>query len=183
MNMKRVLCATVAVLLATACSSQETPEYSNLSRLAKQGEKIFRKHKCQSCHATGVKVGDVVAPDLSRPFLANDSLFVQTHLRFVSESSMPDPHLTDREIRFISYYIAELHNAKLPKIPEEEIDTFDPVCYAPVSIDNATISRLHVDYLGKTYYFATEECMEAFMQAPEAFALLYEKFLEENQKL
>lgn len=180
----KVVWMCLMIVCFIGCKQSSTSEEGKFSELALQGKQIFEKNECNSCHPTGeTTTGDSLAPNLSHPFLANDSLFVQAHLKFLERTSMPPIELAEREIRLVSYYIAELHNSRLPELSEEEIDTYDPVCYAPVSIAQAKEAGLFATFLGKKYYFATRECLETFLKAPEAFLELYRQYQEEQATL
>ncbi len=45
----------------------------------------------------------------------------------------------------------------------------DPVCRMYVDADSATIKS---EYQGKTYYFCSEECKQAFDRNPEKYAAM-----------
>ncbi|RMF65859.1 MAG: YHS domain-containing protein [Calditrichaeota bacterium] len=149
---------------------------ARFSALALQGKRVFEEKHCAECHTTGTARADSVAPDLSNPFLANDSMFVQTHLKFVERTKMPPLKLSDKEIRLLSYYVAELHRAQNETVSEAEADARCPVCYAPVKKEKALADDLFVSYLGTHYYFECEQCLETFRQAPEAFIELFRQY-------
>ncbi len=178
--MIKSLVAVSILLLVTACT--QTKE-NHFSKLALQGKQVFEDHNCNRCHNITGSQSDSLAPDLTNPIIANDSLLVQTHLKFVKESDMPVQNLTPKEIRLVSYYIAGLYNSTLPPIPEDEIDASDAVCFAPVSKERAKSANLYVRYLGTEYYFASQRTMDTFKEAPEAYAMLYKKFQEDKKEL
>jgi YHS domain-containing protein/mono/diheme cytochrome c family protein len=176
-----VLISLMTVLLI-GCSGTSEKDASQFSEMALQGKKVFESKNCGECHSVGEPRADAQAPDLSNAFIANDSMFVQAHLKFVDNTKMPPIRLTDKDITLLSHYIAELHRAAHPTIPEEEADTHCPVCYAPVSIEKATTEKLFVSYLGEKYYFECHDCMEAFEKAPEAFIVLWRTYEAEKVK-
>lgn len=167
-------------LVLAACTETQKEKSFVLSNNALKGKFIFEQKNCGKCHTLGDKGKPGKAPDLSRPILANDSLFVQTHLKFVKETNMPPIELTPEEIRLVSYYIAEIHAATHRMVDEENADTYCPVCYAPVNSEIARKSKLLLTYLGNTYYFECKECMNTFKEAPEAFLILWKEWQAEK---
>lgn len=170
----------LAVLLVFACGEEyNQPELdtSKLSPAALKGKKLFDKHKCVACHSLGkrtmtvVRQGkEVVVPDLTNPFIANDSAFVAQHLRFVERSDMPPIKLKEEEIKQISRFVAELHAAMHATVSREEADAACAITGAPVLKSEAKAKGLWYTYLDSTYYFVSEECKELFIKAPAAFA-------------
>lgn len=156
---------------------QSPPQFS---ALALEGKQVFERHECAKCHSTSEARSDSAAPDLTNPFLANDSQFVQVHLKFVERTAMPPIQLTEKEIRLLSYYVAELHAARQPAIPASEADAICAVCYAPVSTARAREQKLSANFLGQDYYFECQACFDTFKKAPEAFIELME--LHENEQ-
>ena len=150
--------------------SKLSPE--SLSTTAQAGKEIFVAKECNQCHYVGDEEVASEAPDLLDPFLANDSLFVRTHLRFVELSKMPAVELTEQEIQAVSRYVAEMHRAKYPTVSREDADVICPVCYAPVSSKVAKQADLEFIYLKDRFYFECEHCLAAFRKAPEAFSEL-----------
>lgn len=120
------------------------------------------------------------APVLADPFIANDSLFVQVHLKFVKSSDMPPVELSANEIRLLSRYVAEIHRAKYPSISEQKADVRCPVCYAFVSSQTALENKLYVTYLGDKYYFECPQCVDTFKKAPQAFIELSKQIVGET---
>lgn len=171
------------LLIPTGCRQTDSSKTENFSRLALKGKDVFERHHCRRCHYLGDEEVAAEGSDLLNPFLAHDTLFVQTHLRTVEMSGMPAIKLSALEIRWLSFYVAELYNSRLPQLAPDEIDTYDPVCYAPVSIAKATKQKLYLSFRGEHYYFATGATLEAFRKAPEACAVLFEQFLREKEKL
>ena len=178
-----------ALLLAgqvlSGCNhTKEELAVNQFSKLALQGKKVFDRHECSACHYIGNEDVESRAPDLTSPFLANDPMFVQTHLRFVELSRMPPVQLTDKEARLISYFIADLHAARQPVLNGAHADAMCPVCYASLSMKQAKANELFARFLGTTYYFECEECLNAFKKAPEAFIeLLQQKDLYDIDEL
>ena len=178
--MIKSLIAVSILFLVAACTQTEG---NHFSELALQGKQVFEKHNCGGCHNITGSLSDSLAPDLTDPIIANDSLFVQTHLKFVQESKMPPQNLTPKEIRLVSYYIAGLYSSTLPPIPKKEVDAYDAVCFAPVSKEKAKSANLYVRYLGTEYYFASQRTMDTFKEAPEAYAMLYKKYQQDKKEL
>ena len=140
----------------------------NLSEVALKGKKIFEAKNCDVCHKISME-RDRSIPDLSHPFLANDSSMVQTHLKFVESSEMPPIELNNDEVTAISAYISELHVATQKPIPADQVDSSCPVCNAPVSTAIAEKEGLTATFFEETYYFECKECRGAFRHVPEAF--------------
>ncbi|NIR47369.1 hypothetical protein GWO43_02695 [candidate division KSB1 bacterium] len=163
------LIVSLAGLVSCTKSTDSEIDMASLSEAAMQGKEVFERHECIKCHAMGEARSDTSAPDLSDPFLANDSMFVEVHLKFAENTKMPPIELTDEEVRLLSHYVAQLHRAKHPSVSPEEADAFCPVCFAPVSTEQAEKDRLYVTFLDEKYYFECEECEKAFRKAPEAF--------------
>lgn len=164
-----------AVLGLGACQ-QQPAESADLSQLALKGKRVFEQYQCGQCHYIGEEEVESDAPDLTNPFLANDSLFIQTHLKFVEDSSMPSVELTAEENRLVSYFVAELHAYRQERVSPDKADAVCPVCYASVSTERADAAGLHKMFLGESYYFECEMCLEAFRKAPEAFIELYNQY-------
>lgn len=164
----------IAVLLLGCRSEQHEPLIAyQLSEKALQGKAIFEEKNCGRCHA--LEAGGATqtrAPDLTDPFLANDSLFVQAHLKFVEESTMPAIALSEKEIRLVSYFIAELHAATHRSASPALADTVCAVCYAPVAMEQAERDGLAFTYLQHRYYFECDRCKALFIEAPEAYRRL-----------
>lgn len=176
-----VLISFIPVLLI-GCSGTNEKDASKFSKVALQGKEIFENKNCGVCHPVGKPRENAEAPDLANAFIANDSMFVQAHLKFVDKTQMPPIQLTDGEIKLLSYYIAELHRAVHPTVPAEEADARCPVCYASVSIKKAKIEEFFTSYLGEKYYFECQDCMVTFEKAPEAFIVLWQAYEAEKVK-
>ncbi|MFQ5706544.1 MAG: c-type cytochrome [bacterium] len=174
------------VLILTAdfigCNSGGNDNTTRFSKTALQGKQVFESKKCGTCHSIGEARGDSTAPNLADPFIANDSMFVRAHLEFVEKTKMPPIELSDREMRLVSDYVAELHRANHPSVPEKEADTYCPVCYAPVASKQAVAENLFVSYLGDKYYFECQDCVKTFEKAPEAFLVLWRDYLKKHNK-
>ncbi len=170
--------AAIAVIWValSACREQEALHPPRLSPLAQEGKAVFEARRCGKCHYLGDEAVASEAPSLLDPFLANDSLFVETHLRFVQQTKMPPVELTPREIKAVSHYVAELHRARYPSVPPEQADALCPVCYAPVSSRLARKQRLVVRYLDEPFFFECDTCLETFKKAPTAFRELLRQY-------
>lgn len=156
-------------LFVPACKKTQQSQGQKFQKLAMQGKEVFELKECNKCHYVGDSDVASPAPDLTDPILANDSLFVQTHLKFVEMTDMPPVELTPREVKLLSYYIAGLHAAKYATVTWDEADTFCPVCYAPVVIKQAKAEGLAAKFLGDMYYFECQDCLNTFKRSPEAF--------------
>lgn len=154
------------IILLMGCSTPKQEQDS-----VALGKAVFEKHECGKCHGASPEEAVMQAPDLSRPILANDSLYVQAHLKFTEESKMEPLELTDEEIRLVSSYIASLHASKQTPVPEEEADAICPICGVRVSSAMAMENNLQYEYLEKTFYFECQECLETFKSAPGVYAL------------
>ena len=168
----RTLMFVLLSLVLIACQKARQREEVALSPLARQGKEVFEAKECGKCHYVGDEVVSNEAPSLLDPFLANDSLFVATHLRFVEQTKMPPVELTPEEIHAVSRYVAELHRAHYRSALNEDADTVCPVCYAPVNSEKARSVDLWFQYLGQTYYFECQKCLATFKEAPTAFVEL-----------
>lgn len=184
MSNKYFICsslAALAALLMIGCTKLDQENAPQFSQAAMKGKAIFEARNCGSCHAVNGTEVAKTAPNLSSPFIANDSMFVRAHLEFVEKSEMPPIDLSQEDMRLLSLYIAEIHRANHPSVPEEQADTYCPVCYAPVSMAQASADKLVSSYLGDKYYFECEDCMKAFEEAPEAFLVLWRDYLEQKK--
>lgn len=153
----------------------------NLTELALQGKQIFEAKECNKCHYIGDEKVKSEAPDLADPFIANNELFVQTHLRFVEQTKMTPIELTREEMRLLSHFVAELHRARNPTVKVAEADAICPVCYAPVSIAQAKANKLYGRMPDKKYYFECQNCFDAFTKAPEAWVELFKQYQIEQE--
>ncbi len=178
-----VILLTLIGSILVGCVQSKQSESENFSELALRGKQIFEAKECGKCHYIGDEKVESEAPDLTDPFIANDSLFVQTHLKFVGLTKMPPIELTSREIDLLSFYVAELHRAKHPTVSEADADARCPVCYAPVSIAQAKANKLTGTFLGQKYYFECEDCLQLFRKYPVAFRELFRQYQLENGNL
>ncbi len=169
-----VLCLVAAVLSCGPANTDEQ-EKSRHSQLVAQGKDVFVKHQCDRCHYIGDEEVESEAPDLTDPLLANDSLFIIAHLKFVEASQMPPLQLTEQENHQLSYFISHLHAAKQPPL-EVEADNICSVCYAPVSMQKAKQRDLFVKFVGRSFYFECEACKTTFKKAPEAFIEMLRRY-------
>jgi len=178
----RVAFVLSCILPLAACTKKERVVNPASLELAAQGKQLFEQYQCAKCHseggeaATATITADSVAPDLDDPFLANDSQFVKVHLRFVERTAMPPIRLSAKEINALSHYVAKIHREKHPSVPEEQADGYCPVCYAPVSSQQATAEKLFVTFRGDKYYFECKDCLTTFKKAPEAFLELLKQY-------
>lgn len=176
------------LILALACGQSKVPQSEPFSQMALRGKQVFEENECGKCHyiGEGEVAAEMEAPDLTHAFLANDSMFVQAHLKFVEKSNMPPISLTEKEIHQVSRYIGELHAAKYPTVSLDKADAMCPVCYAPVSIAQAKQNNLEVNFRDNKYYFECEDCLQTFRAAPEAYIELlrqYESYGDEDMSL
>lgn len=177
---KTLLCATLLLLLV-ACQPAKDSLPINTSLLsdeAQEGAKIFREKECTKCHTLGKSVitvvrqsKEVIVPDLTNPFIATDSSYVQTHLKFVEKTDMPPVPMNSEEIRLVSLFVAELHAATHGKLRPGEGDARCPVCNAGVLSTQAKEQGLWFQYLGSTFYFECEACKKLFAEQPQAFTM------------
>ncbi len=107
--------------------------------------------------------------DLTRPVIATDTMFVQTHLKFVEASQMPPIKLSEDEIHYLSYYVTSLHQLKYQHVAEENADTKCPVCQALIQKAVADSQNLSFVFADNKYYFECDECKYVFQQAPIAY--------------
>jgi hypothetical protein len=169
-DMNRIPVVLVCLnLLILSCGQSKTDvQDERLSELAVKGRVVFAAKNCGSCHRlTGVR--DHSVTDLSHPFFANDSMFVQTHLKFVERSEMTPVELTEGEVRAVAAYIAELHVASQPVVADSLIDAHCPVCRAPVSQRLAQEAGLTATFFEELYYFECKRCLGVFRHVPGAF--------------
>lgn len=165
------------LLFMPAChKADQTARQQKFAKLAMQGKEVFEAQECNKCHYVGDAEVASPAPDLTDPLLANDSLFVQAHLKFVEMTDMPPVQLTQEEVKLLSFYIAGLHAAKYPTVRWDKADAFCPVCYAPVLIKQAEEAGLAVKFLGENYYFECQDCVNTFRRSPEAFIELLREY-------
>ncbi|MCA9735900.1 hypothetical protein KC799_27425 [candidate division KSB1 bacterium] len=136
-----------------------------------QGEEIYHAKKCAFCHENEEMLTKGEVKDLARPVIANDTMFVQTHLKFVNASTMPPVELTSQEIRFVSHYINHLHAQKNQTATAETADAKCPICGALVEKAEAIENGLSFTFEDSTYYFECAECLYVFQQAPAAYMM------------
>ncbi len=178
-----VILLTLIGSILAGCIQSKQRESENFSELALQGKQIFEAKDCSKCHYIGDEKVESEAPDLTDPFIANDSLFIQTHLKYVQETKMPPLELSSKEIHLLSFYVAELHRAKYPTVNASEADARCAVCFAPVSIAQAKATKLTGTFLGDKYYFECEDCLQLFRKYPVAFRELFRQYQVENGNL
>lgn len=149
---------------------------SKLSEEARLGYELFKEKDCARCHSLGerrvtrIENGEEVeVPDLTNPFISDDSLYTLAHFKSIDQSQMPLVELNHDELRQVTRFIAELHAATNATVTADQADTRCPVCGAPVLITEATDKGLWISYLGDTYYFECDACKETFAVAPEVY--------------
>lgn len=157
------------LLMPLACSKAEKEQHGQQEDAVALGKQVFENKKCGFCHEDQSMLASGKVPDLTRPIIANDSLFVLAHLKSVERSEMPPIRLTEQEMKLVSRYIAHLHAMKYATVTAAEADAKCPVCSAPVSTQEATEKSLTATYMDTTYYFECEQCIQAFQKAPMAF--------------
>ncbi|KAA3619545.1 MAG: hypothetical protein DWQ05_02140 [Calditrichaeota bacterium] len=166
---KGILLLVCCVFLVIACEkpAEETPA-QKVDPIEK-GLEIYTAKKCAFCHEDQEMLASGKVKDIARPVIATDTMFVQTHLKFVEASQMPTIKLTGEELHFVSLYITSLHRMKYQTATEEVADAVCPVCAALVQKSEALEEGLSFSFGGNTYYFECAECMYVFQQAPVAF--------------
>ncbi len=176
----RIALFLLLVVLLASCKKNESTENLALLELAEQGKILYKQYQCAKCHTEDRSAAKLeaanVAPDLSDPFLANDSQFVKVHLSFMERTVMPPINLSAKEIDALSHYVAQLHRDRHPGVPEEQADAYCPVCYAPVSSQEATKKNLVVLLGNDKFYFECGDCQAAFVKAPKAFIELLRQY-------
>ncbi len=176
----------IAFLLVLGCrgTGEKGTPVVPMSQIAQKGKAVFEAKKCGRCHSIGkpIENPEMQAPDLTTPFLANDSMFVVAHLKFVDETKMPAIQLTDEEIKAVSHYIANLHASLHATVSAEKADTLCAVCYAPVLKSQAREKDLWYKYLDRTYYFECADCKKLFAKAPEAYRQLLTEYTQSKEQ-
>lgn len=127
------------VIFCFACSDKSALVPSALQKEIALGERIFAEKQCSKCHTNGESTvpPEMKAPDLTSAFLANDTIFVKAHLKFIELSIMPPLDLTAEETNALAKYVAHLH-AKTRTDPNlKNPDGVCPVCGAPLQIARA----------------------------------------------
>jgi mono/diheme cytochrome c family protein len=151
-------------MLAFHCQEKPAPVPTALQQEIARGEKIFMEKQCGKCHidSSSAVAAEMPAPDLTSAFLANDTVFVKAHLRFIELSNMPVLDLTVEEINLLAKYVAHLH-AKTKTDPNlKNPDGACPVCGAPLQIARAQAGDLQMAHDGKTFYFDCADCRRIF---------------------
>jgi mono/diheme cytochrome c family protein/YHS domain-containing protein len=160
------------ILLAIACGKRSGPESGAPQKEMTLGEKIFAEKECGKCHTTGDQTveKEMKAPDLASVFLAVDTVFVKSHLRFIELSQMPSINLTPEEIDALTHYVASLH-AKAKTDPNlEKPDGRCPVCGALLKIEQAKTAQLQASHADKVYNFECADCKRMFEMNPDWYA-------------
>lgn len=151
-------------IFACACQKQPASLPQALQREIARGEKIFAEKQCGKCHTNGgsAVAAEMQAPDLTSAFLANDTIFVKAHLRFIELSRMPKLDLTPAEVKALTQYVAHLH-AKVNTDPLlKNPDGICPVCGARLQAAKAQAASLYVVVDGQNYYFDCADCQRLF---------------------
>jgi mono/diheme cytochrome c family protein/YHS domain-containing protein len=164
--------ACLMILLAFACRKGPSPEAAALQQEMTLGEKIFVEKECGKCHTAGDQsvVKEMQAPDLASVFLAVDTVFVKSHLKFIELSQMPAINLTPDEIGALTRYVTSLH-AKANTAPDlKNPDGKCSVCGAPLKIESAKAAQLQASQGDKTYYFECPDCKRMFEMNPAWYA-------------
>ena len=160
-----LLAALISVAIFTfVCQNQPAPSPSALQKEIALGEKIFTEKQCGKCHTNGISTvaAEMKAPDLTSAFLANDTIFVKAHLRFIELSRMPPLDLTAPEIEALAKYVAHLH-AKTKTDPQlKNPDGACPVCGAPLKLARAQAEALQTTLADQTYSFDCADCKHLF---------------------
>ncbi len=160
------------ILLALACSKGPSPESAATQQEITLGEKIFVEKECGKCHTTDDQSveKEMKAPDLASVFLAVDTVFVKSHLKFIELSQMPSINLTPDEIGALTRYVASLHAkanaASVLKNPDGKCS----VCGASLNADQAKAAQLQVSHGDKAYYFECPDCKRMFEMNPAWYA-------------
>lgn len=158
-----------AAIVGISCGkSSEQTSNQHMDRLT-HGKEIYVAKKCAFCHEDENLLARGKVKDLTRPVIAGDTMFVQTHLKFVEASQMPPIDLTNEEIQYLSYYITNLHQLKHQTVSEDIADAQCAVCNAMVQKAAADSQNLSFVFEGKSYYFECAECLYVFQQAPMAY--------------
>jgi mono/diheme cytochrome c family protein/YHS domain-containing protein len=158
----------VIAVVILACTETPPRRLADRQREISRGEKVFQEKECAKCHTTSGEFAkaDTAAPDLASVFLAMDTLFVRTHLKFTELSKMPPIEMTSYEINALVQYIASLH-AKANADPNlKDPDGICPVCGAPLKISEAEANHLVASYAGKKFYFECPDCKVVFERDP-----------------
>jgi len=161
------LCLFAMLAFTSGCDAPDQDKFQ-FTEAALKGKTIFESQACAKCHYVGDEEANGTAPDLANPLLANDSLFIRTHLTFVEESKMPPIDISQSDIRFLGNYIAELHTSKYAgKV--DNADSKCAVCNLPVNRDIAVNAKFYRFFGDRHYYFECEQCLQTFEKSPEIF--------------
>jgi YHS domain-containing protein/mono/diheme cytochrome c family protein len=173
-NSPRIVFATACgmMLLAFACRKGPSPESAASRQEITLGEKIFVEKECGKCHtASDQAVAKAMkAPDLASVFLAVDTVFIKSHLKFIELSQMPAINLTPDEIAALTRYVASLHAKANTAADLKNPDGQCSVCGAPLQIERAKAAQLQASQGGKTYYFECPDCKRMFEMNPAWYA-------------
>lgn len=165
-HLKKTFTLIGVALLLAACQKPPMSTSHAVQKEIARGEKIFVEKQCGKCHTNGAStaVAAMQAPDLTSAFLANDTIFVKAHLRFIELSSMPRLDLTAAEIKALTQYVAHLH-AKVKTDPRlKNPDSLCPVCGARLQAAQALSANLHMVVEGRNYYFDCVDCKNLFVR-------------------
>ena len=151
-------------VFAFTCQKQSTALPQALQKEIARGEKIFAEKQCGKCHTNGSSAvaAEMQAPDLTSAFLANDTIFVKAHLRFIELSSMPRLDLTPAEIKALTQYVAHLHAQVKTDPLLKNPDGVCPVCGARLQVSKAQAAGFAMAVYGKNYYFDCADCQRLF---------------------
>ncbi|MCI0691117.1 hypothetical protein L0337_03815 [candidate division KSB1 bacterium] len=160
------------ILLALACRKGPSPESAAPRQEITLGEKIFVEKECGKCHTAGDQSveKEMKAPDLASVFLAVDTVFIKSHLKFIELSQMPPIELKPDEINALTRYVASLH-AKANTAPDlKNPDGKCSVCGAPLKIESAKVAQLQASQNDKAFYFECPDCKRMFEMNPDWYA-------------
>jgi mono/diheme cytochrome c family protein/YHS domain-containing protein len=160
------------ILLSFACRKGPSPESAALQQEITLGEKIFVEKECGKCHTAGDQSveKEMKAPDLASVFLAVDTVFIKSHLKFIELSQMPAIDLKPDEIDALTRYVASLHAKANTAADLKNPDGKCPVCGAPLKIASAKAAQVEVSHGDKTYYFECADCKRMFEMNPDWYA-------------
>lgn len=160
------------ILLAGACRKKSSPESAVPPQEVTLGEKIFVEKECGKCHTAGEQAADeeMKAPDLASVFLAVDTVFVKSHLKFIELSQMPPIDLKPDEIDALTRYVVSLHAKANTAADLKNPDGKCSVCGAPLNQGQAKAAQLEVIHGDKVYYFECPECKRMFEMNPAWYA-------------
>ena len=168
-----VLTAACGIIsLVAACRKGPSPESVAPPKEITLGEKIFVEKECGKCHTAGDQsvAKEMKAPDLASVFLAVDTVFIKSHLKFIELSQMPAINLTPEEINALTQYLASLHAKARTAADLKNPDGKCPVCGAPLKTEAAKAAQLQASQGNKTYYFECSDCKRMFEMNPAWYA-------------